>query len=298
VSTTRPDGDSYYGRPIIKEPTWTWEIPAYLFTGGLGGASATLSLAARLARRPALARTAALLGAAGDTVSLPLLMADLGRPRRFANMLRVVKPTSPMNVGSWILALSTSASSTAAALELTGLLPRARVAAGLAAGLAGPGLATYTGVLFADTAVPVWHEARLELPALFGASALATAGAAAAVLAPAREAGPARRLAILGAAGELAAARAMERRLGFVGEVYRAGRAGAFARAARALTAAGAGVLALAGRRSRRATRAGAALVLAGGLCTRWSVYSAGFASARDPRYTVHVQRERLKAAG
>jgi hypothetical protein len=57
-------------------------------------------------------------------------------------------------------------------------------------------------------------------------------------------------------------------------------------------------VLALAGRRSRRATRAGAALVLAGGLCTRWSVYSAGFASARDPRYTVHVQRERLRAAG
>ena len=38
---------SYYGRPVIQEPVWKWEIPAYLFTGGLGGASSVLSLVAR-----------------------------------------------------------------------------------------------------------------------------------------------------------------------------------------------------------------------------------------------------------
>jgi len=30
---------SYYVRPVIKEPVWTWEIPAYFFTGGVGGAA-------------------------------------------------------------------------------------------------------------------------------------------------------------------------------------------------------------------------------------------------------------------
>ena len=66
--------------------------------------------------------------------------------------------------------------------------------------LAGPPLATYTGVLLADTAVPVWHEARRELPWIFGASAAASAGAAACMFVHPREAGPARRLALGGVA--------------------------------------------------------------------------------------------------
>lgn len=42
---------------------------------------------------------------------------------------------------------------------------------------------THTGVLVADTATPAWHEARRELPLLFAASAVASAGAATTVLA-------------------------------------------------------------------------------------------------------------------
>src|SRR5206468_7502153 len=34
--------DSYYGRPILKEPVWKPEIPFYFFTGGLAGASSIL----------------------------------------------------------------------------------------------------------------------------------------------------------------------------------------------------------------------------------------------------------------
>ncbi len=29
--------DSYYGRPIVKEPVWEPEIPWYMFTGGVAG---------------------------------------------------------------------------------------------------------------------------------------------------------------------------------------------------------------------------------------------------------------------
>src|SRR5438067_6683969 len=116
------DPRSYYGRPVIKEPVWTWEIPAYFFFGGLGGASAVLSLAARVGGNEPLAKTGLYVGAAADLASLPLLVSDLGRPERFLNMLRVFKVTSPMSVGSWILFASGAASSTAALLEATGRL--------------------------------------------------------------------------------------------------------------------------------------------------------------------------------
>jgi formate-dependent nitrite reductase membrane component NrfD len=286
---------SYYGRPIVKEPTWTPEVPWYFFTGGIAGASALLHGFARLTGNERLARTSLFVGAAADVVSPMLLISDLGRPERFLNMLRVFKVTSPMSVGSWILFFSGGASNTAAALELLGIAkPVKLLAEGVSFAAGGP-LSTYTGTLIANTAIPVWSEARDELPWLFGASAAASAGAAAALVTPREAAGPARRAAIGGVVAELALTKAMERKLGFVGEVYRQGEAGRFLRIAKACTSAGAGVLALRGKRSPLAAAAGSALVLAGELALRWSVYKAGFRSARDPRYTVLPQRERLK---
>jgi hypothetical protein len=88
----------------------------------------------------------------------------------------------------------------------------------------------------------------------------------------------------------------MEHRLGFVGEVYKQGEAGRFGRLAKACAAAGAGLLAWQGKRSRTAAVAGGGLVLAGELALRWSVFKAGFQSARDPRYTVIPQRQRKEA--
>ena len=288
--------ESYYGRPIIKEPVWKAEIPVYLFTGGLAGASAVLHGAARVAGNQRLATTSLYVGAACDVVSPALLVADLGRPERCLNMFRVFKVTSPMSVGSWVLLVSAGASSTAAALRLLGVLKPVKTAAETLAALLGPPLATYTGTLFANTAVPVWHEARQELPWLFGASASASAGAAAAVFTPTEAAGPARRLALIGAAAELGLMETMKRRLGFVGEVYDEGEAGTYGRISKVCTAAGAALLATAGKRSRAASVGGGALMLAGGLALRWSVFRAGFQSARDPRYTVIPQRERMEA--
>ena len=95
---------------------------------------------------------------------------------------------------------------------------------------------------------------------------------------------------------ELAAAQAMERRLGELGEPYRQGAAGRYARLAKGCTALGAAVVGLAGRR-RPLAAAGAGLVLAGSAFERLAVYKAGFQSARDPKYTVKPQRERLAAA-
>jgi formate-dependent nitrite reductase membrane component NrfD len=289
---------SYYGRPIIKEPTWTWEIPTYFFTGGLAGASAVLSSAARVSGNETLARRALYVGAVADLVSPVLLVSDLGRPERFHHMLRVVKVTSPMNLGSWVLLVNGGATTTAAALQLLGKWKPLRIAASIVAALAGPPLATYTGVLLADTAVPVWHEGRHELPWIFGASAAASAGATAAIFTPTRDAGPARRLAVAGVLAEGALMQAMELRLGKIGEVYHEGAAGKFSWAAKGLSVAGAALLAKRGGKSRAAAVAGGAMVCAGELCLRWSVFKAGFQSARDPKYVVESQRQRIRRDG
>jgi len=284
--------DSYYGRPILKAPVWKWYIPAYFFTGGLAGASSALGLAAQLTGNRRLRRTALGAAAAGVAVSGPLLVIDLGRPGRFLNMLRVAKPTSPMSVGSWLLAAFAPAAIGAAASDVTGRAPRLGRAAAAGAGVLGPAVATYTAVLVADTAIPAWHEAHQQLPFLFAGSSMAGAGGVALASTPAAAAGPARRLAVIGAALEVGASRVMDRRLGELAGPYEEGRAGRLAKAAEACSLSGALLAAVAGRRRPTAIAAGT-LLCAGSLLTRFSVFRAGFESAADPAATVGPQRLR-----
>jgi hypothetical protein len=289
------DVRTYYGRPVIKEPVWTWEIPWYFWTGGIAGGSAVLAGIATATGRHGLAHVARRVGMAATVPSPVLLIMDLGRPERFHHMLRVFKPTSPMSVGSWTLFVFSAAQGGAWALGELGWLPRLRALADAAAGALGSVMATYTAVLFSDTAVPVWHEARRELPFVFGAGSAAGAGAAVWLAAGDDRGEPARRLAIGGAIAELAAVELMQRRLGELGEPYELEDAGRFAKAATWLSGVGAAVSA--GSRRHPLVRAvGAAMLLGGALCQRWAVYRAGFISARDPKYTVGPQRARAAA--
>lgn len=291
---------SYYGRPILKEPAWKVpDVPIYLFAGGLAGVSATMSALARLTGRRSVARNARYVAAAGSTVGVAYLVHDLGRPERFLMMLRVFKPTSPLSVGSWILAPFSGLTVAAAASQATGRLTPLGDLAGAGAAALGPAMATYTAVLLADTAVPAWHEAYPQLPFVFAGSALTSAAGAALLAAPAADRPPLRRVLLAGAGLELAAARQIEQRTDLPAEPYRIGRAGTLLRAGRTLTAAGAGLAALgtvARRRrlGRLADVLAGASVLAGGLATRFGIFEAGVASTRDPKYVVVPQRERL----
>jgi hypothetical protein len=287
--------DSYYGRPVIKAPVWTPEIPAYFFAGGMAGASAGLAYMADLTGNEVLARRAWGVALTGIAVSPPLLIADLGVPRRFLNMLRLFKVTSPMSVGSWILSGCGTATAIAAANALTGLFPGLAKPAKPAAALLGLPLATYTGALIANTSVPVWHEARASLPALFASGGAASAGAAATALTPAEYAAPARRLALMGAAAELVMTNVMEQKLGSLAEPYHEGQSGTLARTATVLTALGAMTIGAWGHRRRSAAVLGGAALLAGAAAERFAVFRAGFASAKDPKFTVGPQRERVE---
>jgi hypothetical protein len=290
----RAEPQSYYGQPVIKEPVWTWEIPLYFFTGGLAGASSGLAFLADLRGNKTLARNAWALGMAGLLASPPLLISDLGRPSRFLNMLRVFKVTSPMSVGSWLLNFEGMLSTVAAANAWTGALEGPAAIAKPAAAAFGLPVATYTAALIANTSIPVWHRARWTLPFLFASGAAVSAGAAAAAVTAPRQAAPARRLALMGAAGEVIVSQLMEQDLGELGKPYHEGAAGNLNRVSGALTVAGGFALAsrLGSRRSGAAI--GGALLLAGALAKRWSVFRAGFQSASDPAYTVEPQRQRI----
>jgi len=275
---------SYYGRPIIKQPTWeARDIAGYLFLGGLAGASSVLAAAAELSGHRRLARGAKVGALGAISLSTAALIHDLGRPERFVNMLRVMKLTSPMSVGSWILSVYGPAAGAAAVTDLTGLFPRLGRTATAIAALAGPAVATYTAVLIADTAVPAWHEAHREMPFLFAGSSAAAAGGLGLILAPR---GPARATAIFGALLELGTGRLMRHRLGPQAKPYDQ----PLTHIAEAATAAGAGLALLSGRRWLPRLLAGAGL-LAGSALTRFAVFEAGRRSAADPQYTVLAQR-------
>jgi polysulfide reductase-like protein len=289
---------SYYGRPIVKEPVWKAEIPCYLFTGGIAGACGVLHGVARVLGQERVARTALYVGAIADAVSPLLLVSDLGRPERLLHMLRMFKVTSPMSVGSWILAAFSAATAPAAVHALSGgRLGGAGRAAQVAGALLGLPLSSYTAALIANTAVPAWHEARRELPFLFAAGAAASAGAACTALTPVALAQPARRLAVGGALAEAAVAQAMERRLRAAGAGGASEEPGVsrLDRAATALTVGGAALIAARGGRSRPAAVAGGLLVSAGALAERFTVVRAGTRSAARPQDTVAPQRSRIE---
>jgi Polysulphide reductase, NrfD len=291
--TELPEPDAYdptyYDRPLLQESVWTWAVPAYYYVGGLSGACAVLAAALQLRnanRFEDLVRRCHLIGAAGTIVSGALLVYDLGRPSRFLNMLRVFRPTSPMNVGAWILTGAGGTFSAAVVLQKTVL----GKPAGFAAGVFGLGLATYTGVLVGNSAIPLWSASRRVLPILFAASAVASVGSAFDIF---YDTPVTRTFGNVGRVCELAAAVAMEReasRVEHVGRPFRQGVSGAMWRTATVLTASS--LLASLLPKQNRGTRllAGVCGTL-GGLLMRFSIEQLGNASARDPRATFRQQR-------
>jgi formate-dependent nitrite reductase membrane component NrfD len=277
---------------------WIWSVPLYFWVGGVAGAAMTMSTAAQLFGGRSLRafdERCRRVGAIGGGLGTALLIHDLGYKRRFLFMLRVFRPSSPMSVGSWVLALATPLTAGAAVLTKFRGWPRdlGRMA-GIGGGVLGMPLATYTGVLIGNTAVPVWAAARRSLPVLFGASAVASLGAVFELMPlGARERTIARRFGRIGQVAELAAMAAVEYEAARVPQVVkplRYGATGALWKAGAILTASAVAVSVLGGRRRKMRAAAGV-LGIAGSLCMRFGVFYAGKLSARDPHATFDQQR-------
>ena len=312
-----PDAEfsSYYGQPIVKPVPWDYKISAYLFLGGIAGTSGIIQAGASATGNTVLQRNSRLVAMVGVGLSGIALVADLGRPERFLNMLRTVKLTSPMSVGTWILTAYAGFGSVTTAKEVLDLLPSrgplpvlSRLTGALETpstvgqALMGAPLAAYTAVLLADTAHPVWHESRRELPFVFVGSAALASGGVQMVLTPTAHAAPVRRLALLGVATDLVAMHRLEQHLEEldIDEPITSGEGAGKLRLAKALVVAGGLGTLLSGRSRVLAVASGAALAAASAL-TRFGIVEAGIESATDPKYTVRVQRTHLeerRAAG
>lgn len=305
---------SYYGQPIVKPAPWNHEIPGYFFIGGVAGGSGLIGTWAHTVGLKKLRRNSRYVAIVGTAISGGLLVLDLGRPDRFLNMMRTVKLTSPMSVGAWILAGFGASAGVAAASEAAGALgmrewlgrddARGLVAltvkiagaAGsvLSAAFAAP-LVSYTAVLLADTATPTWREAYREMPFVFVFSANAAASGMAMITTPPCETKAVRTLAVVAAGIETFSFLRMQKNLGMLAEPLHTGHAGKLVTASKILTIGGAVGAALIGHKRAGAVLSGLAL-LAGSAATRFGVFEAGIASAKDPKYTVIPQRERLAA--
>ena len=264
-------------------------MPVYFFVGGAAGAAAVLGAAARwTGADDRIVRRARWIAAAGAALSPPLLIADLGRPERFLHMLRVFKPQSAMSVGAWTLVAFSTAASAAAFADLLdrrlgGRVPVRLVAdaASTLSGVAGLGMATYTGVLLGATAIPVWFENAALLPGHFAASALGCAVALLELLGC--DDGALDTLGLGAAAAEAAVGLVLERRRSRSLAPLKTGVSGGLVRAGGILSGPLALGLRVLGRRRPAFRRAAGLASLAGSLCTRIGWVAAGHASARDP---------------
>jgi hypothetical protein len=292
---------TYYDRPMLRKSVWSVDIPIYYFVGGAAGAALTLGAALQLVapgsreRLRKLSETCHWIGIIGSTAGAGFLIHDLGMPSRFLYMMRVFRPTSPMNMGVWILAgAAPTAITTGLFINQGGLLGRIGEISGYLSGLFGAALSGYTGVLVANTAIPVWQQARRWLPVMFVAS---SAGAAASIINIVTGDEAARTVArAFGTAGqlaEIASARMVEREADTVpkvGEALHHGGPAMLWKAATVLTAASLGLSLLAGS-NRRGIAVSGWLGAAGSLCLRLAVHYMGNVSAREPRAAFHQQR-------
>jgi len=308
----------YYGVPAIHPPHWKWLIIAYFYLGGISGAAYVIAAIEERGGNRAdvyLLRVARYISLAALLPSPVLLILDLGRPKRFFYMLRVLKLRSPMSTGTWGLTAFGAFVTLSALMQAheDDLLPSAvsqrvpsrmgsQVIAGVGS-LLGLFVAGYTGVLLAATAVPLWMKRPLLLGPLFLCSAFSTAAAAIElILTMLPRVDPATRnrlarfesVALLAEMGVLAT---WLTRLGSTAQPLTSGAESLVIRHG----VVGAGMTlplllrALAHHREKRLGRqlssVAAVCVLTGGFALRYAIVNGGQASARNPRFTFDLTR-------
>ncbi len=285
--------------PFIHAPVWSWEVPLYFWFGGMASGAGFVALACDVAgdhRSAAIARKVALGAVAPAPV---LLIGDLGRPERFLNMTRIFKPRSPMNTGAWCLLAFSGSIGLAVGCDLAGQ-PQAARGLGALTSVLGGYLGSYTGVLLACTAVPVWSRSRTILGPAFVATAAATGAAATrlVLVASGLPAGhPTRRalgtIETASMLAELSLSELGERRLGDAATALRRGRAGLYFRTGKSLVALGLSLRVVARGRSSPEHDLASVMYLAAGLAFRFAWVSAGKPSAEDDVAVAAVGRGR-----
>jgi formate-dependent nitrite reductase membrane component NrfD len=282
--------------PVIKPPVWTWQVPLYFWFGGIAAGASFVALACDLSGDGESAATARKVALGGLAPSPVLLIMDLGRPKRFYNMLRIFKPRSPMSMGAWALTVFGSLGGAAVGADLLGRRWAARALGGTNA-IVGGYVGSYTGVLLASTAVPVWARSRLFLGPIFVSTATATGAAACRLVLSGtgvRANDPTRAALVNVETGAMAAELALsivnERRLVPLARVLSEGAPGRLFKTAKWTVRAGLAAQ-LVRRRSPGLQHVASVLYLLAGLLFRYAWVMAGPHSARDDHAVAEMAR-------
>jgi formate-dependent nitrite reductase membrane component NrfD len=283
--------------PVMNPAVWTWEVPLYFWFGGIAAGSSFVALACDLSGDERSARIARRVSLAALLPSPPLLILDLGRPERFYNMLRVFKPRSPMSMGAWCLSAFGGLAAAGVGADLIGRKREAKALGGTNA-VVGGYLGSYTGVLLASTAVPLWARSRMFLGPIFVTTAVATGAAACRLVLIAsglpithRTRHALGRVEMTAIAIELGLSTWNERRLGDIGDALEQGRAGTLFRVAKWSVRGGLALRAARPRLGSKVHHVASALYLAGGLAFRYAWVAAGHNSATDDRAVAWMAR-------
>src|SRR3954468_16241920 len=293
----------YYGLPMLKRPLWGWEIALYFFGEGISSGCYVLATAAEFFGGKSYAtfiRVARFVSLGTMMPCPPLLIKDLGRPELFLHMLRVFKPSSPMNLGAWALTGFGIPVTFLSLAYVPGIVPRpfrfllTRMPTRIGALFGLPPafiMMSYPGVLLSTTSTPLWAQTRW-LGALLASSSMVTSAAAlalASAIHPFMDQRARDAMRSIEKAAHICEAGAL------AGYLYQAGAVG------RPLThgtqarkfwigAVGCGLVLpwvihrAQGKKARRGpTIVSALLTLAGGLALKWSIVHAGHQSALDP---------------
>jgi protein NrfD len=180
---------TYYGLPAVKPSLWHGLVSSYMFVSGIGGSAQIIASLADLLQDRALTsivRNGRYIAFASALAGGPLLIIDLHTPRRWYNMLRIFRKTSPMSIGTWVLMSFGSLSAVLAAAQFasdrdhapSGMVGGTMKLLQIPAALSGMAMTTYTGGLLSATSNPLWAAAPRTIPATFGASAMASGAAA------------------------------------------------------------------------------------------------------------------------
>ncbi len=152
----------YAHREVTQPPDWhelvVWD---FLFNAGATGlflVAAVTDLLRPIQYGPA-AGWAYVIALGLFAFDLLFLVLDLGHPLRFHHMLRVVKPLSPMSLGTWCLTALSLPLTVAVAASLFGWDEVRRIAAAVGL-LPAAGAVAYKGVLFSTSSQPGWRDAR------------------------------------------------------------------------------------------------------------------------------------------
>ncbi len=180
VPTAPPAIPSYGGRPALKPSIYGFLVALYIFIAGMAGSAqivATLLAATGPAGAESVVTIGRIMAVAGAVAGAILLIVELHTPRRFYNMLRIFRVTSPMSIGSFVL----SGFGFFSLLALLGQFLAWRwvpLASGGIAALLGIVMTCYPAALLTATSTPLWSSAPRLLAVRFGAASMASGFAA------------------------------------------------------------------------------------------------------------------------